>query len=149
MSCCHSSLWSRSKDKIEVESLGLAGEEKAEQRPREYSAELEALCEELRATLAGLVRPGPSHMLAAGRWACLGVPGSRDAEGGFPAPVGFSLPSLLSVSLPLLSRESHHPKTLSSTFVLWVLCAVRCQATPTQGPQRLLSPLSSSGSQWL
>uniref|UniRef100_G1PZ79 Cyclin dependent kinase 2 interacting protein n=1 Tax=Myotis lucifugus TaxID=59463 RepID=G1PZ79_MYOLU len=46
-----------SKDKIELESRSPACDENAEQRPREYSAELDALCEELRATLDGLVRP--------------------------------------------------------------------------------------------
>ncbi|XP_027991437.1 cyclin-dependent kinase 2-interacting protein isoform X1 [Eptesicus fuscus] len=45
-----------SQDKIESESRSLACDENAEQRPREYSAELEALCEELRATLDGLTK---------------------------------------------------------------------------------------------
>ncbi|XP_059541852.1 cyclin-dependent kinase 2-interacting protein isoform X1 [Myotis daubentonii] len=45
-----------SKDKIELESRSPACDENAEQRPREYSAELEALCEELRATLDGLTK---------------------------------------------------------------------------------------------
>nr|KAF6269909.1 cyclin dependent kinase 2 interacting protein [Myotis myotis] len=45
-----------SKDKIELESRSPACDENAEQRPREYSAELEALCEELRVTLDGLTK---------------------------------------------------------------------------------------------
>nr|KAF6499504.1 cyclin dependent kinase 2 interacting protein [Molossus molossus] len=45
-----------SDDKIELESSSPAFDENAEQRPREYSKELEALCEELQATLDGLTK---------------------------------------------------------------------------------------------
>ncbi|XP_054423719.1 cyclin-dependent kinase 2-interacting protein isoform X2 [Pteronotus mesoamericanus] len=45
-----------SKDKVELESGCLARDEGAEQRPPEYSAELEALCEELRAVLESLTK---------------------------------------------------------------------------------------------
>ncbi|XP_036887662.1 cyclin-dependent kinase 2-interacting protein isoform X2 [Sturnira hondurensis] len=45
-----------SKDEAELESSSPACDGNAEQRPPGYSAELEALCEELRATVAGLTK---------------------------------------------------------------------------------------------
>nr|KAF6271027.1 cyclin dependent kinase 2 interacting protein [Pipistrellus kuhlii] len=59
-----------SQDKIESESRSLSCDENAEQRPREYSAELEALCEELRATLDGLTRCPAASRTCTGRSCC-------------------------------------------------------------------------------
>lgn len=64
MTCSSSSALSRSKDEAEPESGSPACGGDAERRPPGYSAELEARCEELRATLDGLVRPAdpaPAH----------------------------------------------------------------------------------------
>ena len=63
MFCSRFSIWSRSKDKIELVSSGLASDDCAEKEHPEYSRELETLCEQLQATLEGLVRcrrPAPS-----------------------------------------------------------------------------------------
>ena len=63
MFCSCFSIWFRSKDKIELASRGLASDDGAEKEHPEYSRELETLCEELQATLEGLVRcrrPGAS-----------------------------------------------------------------------------------------
>ena len=63
MFCSRFSIWSRSKDKIELVSSGLASDDSAEKEHPEYSRELETLCEQLQATLEGLVRcrrPAPS-----------------------------------------------------------------------------------------
>lgn len=59
MFCSRFSTWSRSRDKIELESSGLAADDAAEKEHPEYSRELEALCEELQTTLDGLVRGRP------------------------------------------------------------------------------------------
>lgn len=59
MFCSCFSTWSRSRDKIELESSGLAADDPAEKEHPEYSRELEALCEELQATLESLVRGRP------------------------------------------------------------------------------------------
>lgn len=48
---------SRSKEKVELESSSPASSEKEEKTSQDYSEELEALCEQLQATLDGLVRP--------------------------------------------------------------------------------------------
>ncbi|KAF4018152.1 hypothetical protein G4228_009409 [Cervus hanglu yarkandensis] len=45
-----------SRDKIELESSGLAANDAAEKEHPEYSRELEALCEELQTTLDGLTK---------------------------------------------------------------------------------------------
>ncbi|XP_043778542.1 cyclin-dependent kinase 2-interacting protein isoform X3 [Cervus elaphus] len=45
-----------SRDKIELESSGLAADDAAEKEHPEYSRELEALCEELQTTLDGLAK---------------------------------------------------------------------------------------------
>jgi predicted transposase YdaD len=54
---------SRSKDKIELENNRPASNENDEKTYPEYDTELETLCEELQATLDGLVRPRDADYL--------------------------------------------------------------------------------------
>lgn len=118
-------LSSRSKDRTELES----SDGHAEKTHPEYSEELEELCEQLRATLDGLVRardpapacsPSPSPGLAAPRAA-------------FPAPdPGFSL---------RCAPPAPGPPVRSSSFVLLVLRVVRGSSTPFQAPQQVLPGL--------
>lgn len=118
-------LSSRSKDRTELES----SDGHAEKTHPEYSEELEELCEQLRATLDGLVRardpapacsPSPSPGLAAPRAAV-------------PAPdPGFSL---------RCAPPAPGPPVRSSSFVLLVLRVVRGSSTPCQAPQQVLPGL--------
>lgn len=130
MFCCHSSIWSRSQDKIELESRSPACDENAEQRPREYSAELEALCEELRATLDGLVRPEAQPPCSPDTPGVSGVTWLSGRRSGLPCShVGFSLlrllcwPLLLCLSLSLTSQDA-----VLDLCSLGPVCW-RCQAT--------------------
>lgn len=123
------SILSRSKDETELESSSLASENAEKMHP-EYSRELETLCEELQATLDGLVRSG-------GPQPGLAVPESRGrlcpGAGSIPRR-GLPLPSprfcLSLLTLPRWSRP---------LYVSPESCFPRCCA----GPSFLLSCMFS------
>nr|XP_042091466.1 cyclin-dependent kinase 2-interacting protein isoform X6 [Ovis aries] len=86
-----------SKDKIELVSSGLASDDCAEKEHPEYSRELETLCEQLQATLEGLLK-GRTKIDQAGSGLRTLISPIRDALKGCLTQAWMSVPTTLATT---------------------------------------------------